>query len=488
MYVPKPLPPAFTVARWLFARGLGVVFFCAFASLLPQIPGLIGTQGISPAGIFLEAAEKNLGSSAYWQVPTLAWLDASDGMLRTMAFTGLGLSFLMIVGVAPGACSLLLWTLYLSFASISSPFLDFPWDSLLLETSLLAAIALPWKLRPQWESFAPLPRFGRWLLWWLLFRLIFESGLVKLTGAPSWRDLSALDFHFATQPLPVWISWYLHQAPRWLLHGAVIVIFAIELLVPFLIFVPHRWKRLRHIGACVLIGYQVLVFLSGNYAFYNLLTIVLCLFLFEDTAWPRWLRACIVPPVHYGLPTARPRLALASAVFAILVALLSLPATLTVLQPTQKWSNPLRSFNRYRLFSGVSTERREVVIEGSNDGGVWKTYEFKWKPGEPRNAPRWAAPHQPRLDWQMWVAALSGPERNPWFAQLLGRLLGGSPEVLALLEHNPFPDKPPQTVRAVLYSYRFTKPGEPGWWQCEIVGLYHAPVELTPAPGATSAR
>jgi hypothetical protein len=179
---------------------------------------------------------------------------------------------------------------------------------------------------------------------------------------------------------------------------------------------------------------------------------------------------------------------MASAALAILMVLLSLPATLTALQPSQKWGNPLRSFNRYRLFSGISTERREVVIEGSNDGAIWQAYEFYWKPGDPRKAPRWAAPHQPRLDWQMWVAALSGPERNPWFGQLLGRLLGGSPEVLGLLEHNPFPDKPPQTMRAVLYTYHFAAPGEAGWWQREVIGLYHAPVEMTPTTSATTAR
>ncbi len=204
MYVPKPLPPSFAVARWFFSRALAVVFFSAFASLLPQVRGLIGAHGIAPAGQYLARAWAQLGAGAVWEVPTLFWLSASDGMLTGICLAGIAGALIMAAGVAPGGCALGLWALYLSLVSVGSPFLSFQWDGLLLETALLAALALPWRLRPTWEEHSPLPRFGRWLLWWLLFRLMFESGVVKLaSGDQTWRGLTALDFHFATQPLPL---------------------------------------------------------------------------------------------------------------------------------------------------------------------------------------------------------------------------------------------------------------------------------------------
>ena len=484
MYIPKPLPPAFTIARWVFARALGLVFLCAFGSLLPQIRGLIGAHGISPAQTFLEAVWQRFGAASLWQVPTLAWLGAGDGVLLALCWAGVILSLVMIAGVAPGACSLALWALYLSLVSVSSPFLDFQWDALLLETALLAALALPWRLHPQWESAAPLPRFGRWLLWALLFRLMFESGLVKLgSGDPAWRNLTALDFHFATQPLPLWTAWYAHHAPRWVLHGAVLIMFAFELIVPFLIIAPRRW---RHAGAWALIALQGVIFATGNYAFFNLLTIALCLLLFDDAAWPRWLRTRLLPPVRWPVPPVSPLRLRACAAIAVSMALLSLPPLLYALGLGKAWGSPLaalRSFNGYGLFAVMTKERPEIIIEGSNDGVVWQAYEFAWKPGDLRAAPRRAAPHQPRLDWQMWFAALGTPERNPWFGWLLGHLLNGTPEVLGLLETNPFPNKPPQSVRAILYTYRFTKPGDGGWWRREAQAIYHAPASLTPLDG-----
>jgi hypothetical protein len=490
MYVPKLVPPAFTVARWVFARALGAVFFCAFASLLPQIRGLIGAHGIVPAESSLAAVWNHLGAEALWKFPTLAWINASNGTLTGLAVAGLVLSLVMMAGIMPGGCSLALWTIYLSFASISSPFLDFKWDSLLLETSLLASLYLPWKLRPDWDTPGPLPRFSRWLLWWLLFRLVFESGLLKLIGGDvNWQNLSALDFYFATQQLPVWTAWYVAQAPRWLLHGMAAIVLFIELGVPFLVVTPRRW---RHIGAWILITYQVLIFLTGNYGFLNFLTIALCLLLFDDKAWPRWFREHIVPPVYFSTAPASPPQVWTCGVVASIIGLLALPPFfLSAFHPGQQSENPLarlRSFNSYGISYGVSTERPEIVIEGSNDGAVWQAYEFPWKPSALNTAPAWVAPHQPRLDWQMWIAARSLPERNPWFAQLLGGILAGEPDVLQLLKANPFPGKPPQQVRAVLYTYRFSKPGAADWWQREARGLYHAPVSITPIASAGGDR
>ena len=484
MYVPKPRPPSFAVARWFFSRALAAVFFCAFASLLPQIRGLIGAHGVWPAGLFLERVWAQYGAGALWRVPTLFWVNAGDGMLTATCLAGMAVALVMAAGVAPGGCALGLWALYLSLVSISSPFLDFQWDGLLLETALLAALALPWRLRPQWEEHSPRPAFARWLLWWLLFRLMFESGVVKLaSGDPTWRGLTALDFHFATQPLPLWTAWFAHQAPRWMLRGATLIMFAIELLAPWLIIAPRRW---RQAGAWALIALQAVIFATGNYAFFNLLAIALCALLFDDTAWPRRWREHVAPGVHWPEPL-RPQFTRVCAVGAALIALLSLPPLLRDCGLPVRVPNPVEplcSFNGYGLFAVMTTQRPEIIVEGSNDGVLWQEYEFRWKPGDVRARPRLAAPHQPRLDWQMWFAALGSWERNPWLGSFMMRLLQGEPEVLGLLKTNPFPRHPPRYIRALLYEYHFTRGGEGGaWWRRELRGRYSPDLSLAPAAG-----
>ena len=488
MYVPKPLPPSFAVARWFFSRALAVIFCFAFASLLPQVRGLIGAHGIWPAALFLTKARAQLGPGVVWQAPSIFWLNASDSMLTGTCLAGLAVALVMAAGIAPGACALALWALYLSLVSVSSPFLDFQWDGLLLETGLLAVFALPWRLRPDWEERSPRPRFARWLLWWLLFRLMFESGVVKLaSGDATWRGLTALDFHFATQPLPLWPAWFAHQMPRWLLRGAVLVLFGIELVAPCLIIAPRRW---RHGGAWALIALQAVIFATGNYAFFNLLTIALCALLFDDAAWPRRWRGRVAPGVHWPVP---PRLWFTRwcGAGAALCALMALPPLLRDFGLRAAWPNPvapLCSFNGYGLFAVMTTERPEIVVEGSNDGLVWREYEFPWKPGDLRARPRLAAPHQPRLDWQMWFAALGSYERNPWFGSFLMRLLQGEPEVLGLLKTNPFPQHPPQYVRALWYEYEFTSSGEGGaWWRRKLRGRYSPELSLAPAADAEPA-
>ena len=230
-----------------------------------------------------------LGRDAYWDIPSLFWWSSSDSMLFGACVAGAFLSALIAVGICPGGCALLCWGLYLSLCRVSSPFLDFQWDTLLLETALLAAIYLPWRIRPRWNAESGLARLGRWLLWWLLFRLMFESGVVKLTsGDSTWHDLTALSYHYETQPLPFWPAWYASQSPLWLLKVETLLMFAAELIAPFLIIAPRRF---RHGGALAMIALQIGIMATGNYAFFNWLTILLCLTLFDHTFWPAsWRR------------------------------------------------------------------------------------------------------------------------------------------------------------------------------------------------------
>jgi predicted DCC family thiol-disulfide oxidoreductase YuxK len=501
-----PSLTTFAFSRQIFARGLGLIFFCAFLSLEVQLLGLLGSRGIMPASEFLAAAHEQLGSSASLEAPSIFWLGNSDGTLTGACLAGIVLSGVMIGGFCPGACALLCWGLYLSFCSIGSPFLDFQWDTLLLETALLAAIYLPWRLRPKWNEISRLSTLGRWLLWWLTFRLMFESGVVKLSsGDPTWRDLTALTYHYETQPLPLWTAWYAAQSPLWILKAETVTVYFIEIVVPFLIFAP---RRLRRSAALAMIGLQVVILATGNYAFFNWLTILLCIPLLDDLFWPaRWRRFLLGSdhPKSAGvrwLPWlfAVPSVLLVVVTGAQLGGSLSAGneeegeilhgigrfthlATLSILPSNWPRSvatavSPWRSFNSYGLFRVMTTERREIIVEGSNDGEHWRTYEFRWKPGDVLARPRLVAPHQPRLDWQMWFAALGDIRENMWFVRFLGCLFRGSPDVLALLENNPFPDHPPRYLRAEIYHYHFTHFGDgAAWWRRDLLGLYCPPVE-----------
>jgi predicted DCC family thiol-disulfide oxidoreductase YuxK len=497
-------PPTQVLLRWIFLRLLGVVYLIAFVSLWVQVPGLIGSEGIVPAGTTMqlvrnEAAAAHLGINRYHLVPTLCWISASDSSLQIQCAAGTALAVLVIIGIAPALCLFLLWLIYLSLTTVGGVFLGFQWDNLLLETGLLAVFFAPlqWLPRKPGQE-APPSRIALWLLRWLLFRLMFESGCVKLlSGDPTWRHLTALHFHFDTQPLPTWIGWYAYQLPAGLQKTCTAAMFVIELLVPFLIFAP---RRPRQFACAALVLFQVAILLTGNYGFFNLLTIVLCLTLLDDAALKRrrlgrlWPGAdCEAPAIAaFASPGRRWAagftLPLAIIVFAVsFVQLLGmfrvrLPGPRPVLAGYQ-WLLPLRSFNSYGLFAVMTTSRPEIVVEGSNDGVQWAAYEFKYKPGSVRRRPGFVAPYQPRLDWQMWFAALGDYRQNPWFVSFCSRLLQGSPEVLALLARNPFPNAPPRYIRAVVYDYRFTHPAtrrQTGdWWQRELRGVYLPPVSLS---------
>jgi lipase maturation factor 1 len=476
----------FSISRRLFALAMGLVFAIAFLSLAVQVRGLFGARGIQPAADFLKAvAEQVPGTGRYWQVPTLFWHDASDTMLMTMCWAGVACSVLLAAGVTPGLSALLCWGLYLSYCSVGSPFLDFQWDILLLEGGLLAVIALPWRLRPDWTREPPLQRVGRWLIAWLVFRLTFESGLVKLAwGDRAWLDLRALEYHFETQPIPHAISWYAHQLPPWCLGLMCLLMFAVELVVPFLLVFP---RRIRHAAAVTLVVFQVSILVTGNFAFFNWLSIALCLPLFDNGFWPEPVRRFFRIGDHAG-PPAQPMPAwrwAMPAFIGVFVFVATGPGVVhsfnyAVPDPLgrQLWS--LRSFNSYGLFRVMTTERPEIIVEGSRDGVHWDVYEFRWKPGNVNRAPGFVAPHQPRLDWQMWFAALERVDRNPWFVNFLVRLLENSPDVVALLESNPFSGEPPRYVRATVYQYHFTRREDStsAWWKREPRGLYCPPLTL----------
>jgi predicted DCC family thiol-disulfide oxidoreductase YuxK len=473
-------PPTYNVARRLFLRSLGAIFLIAFISLWVQLDGLMGSHGILPASELLAWARERIGADAYWVFPSIAWLNADDWFLHTLCGTGVALSILLIAGLAPAICCLALWAIYLSLCSVGQDFFSFQWDILLLETALLAAFLAPWKLRPRGEA---TPALGAYLARLLLFKLMFSSGMAKLaSGDATWRNLSALTFHYETQPLPTWIGWWAHQLPVWMQKFSCALMFFIELVVPFFFFFPRN-PRLVACGLTVLL--MILILLTGNYTFFNLLAIALCLFLVDDAVMPRALKR---PAPTSQAPAVQRWALVAFAVFAILTtwvnvgrffAWVPIPRFIVTMARAADIS---RSFNHYGLFSVMTTRREEIVLEGSNDGTTWAPYEFKWKPGDPAHAPGFVEPHQPRLDWQMWFQVFGPPENSLWYDRLVGHLLKGTPEVLGLLGKNPFPDKPPKFVRGMRYHYRFTdwsaRSRDGAWWTREELGVYSKPESI----------
>ena len=452
-----------------------------------QIDGLIGSNGILPAKELLDEVSGMVGASRYWWLPTLYWLSSSDAMLGGLCAAGMALAVLLFVGIAPVVCLVGLWISYLSIEAVGEDFLSFQWDILLLETGFLAIFLAPLGLWPsRAREAAPRPEIV-WLLRWLLFRVMFSSGAVKLlSGDATWRNLTALEYHYWTQPLPTWIGWYANLPPAWWQELSCAAMFAIELGAPCLIWGGAVPRLVPFVPRVFL---QLLIFATGNYCFFNLLTIALCVLLVDDSSWPASLRR------DDGARSAEragrwPRWI--TAPVAALIVTLSVLQMFSLSRIGLDWpeplhylrriASPLRLVNGYGLFAVMTTTRPEIVVEGSDDGEHWVEYEFKWKPGDLARAPAFVEPHQPRLDWQMWFAALGRYEQNPWFVAFVHRLLEGSKEVEALLARTPFADHPPRYVRAVLYQYRFSDLAERRatgrWWTRERDRLYLPEVSL----------
>lgn len=478
-------PSTYHVAVQIFLRGLGLIYLCAFVSLWTQIDGLIGSQGISPFIPFLAAIQERIGVERYWLLPTLAWIFPQSLMPHILSAGGVILSLLLVAGIFPVSVLSLLYVFYLSLFHICREFLGFQWDILLLEAGFLAIFLAPLRMTLRWDSqrFSP-SRMILGLHQWLLFRLMFASGIVKLmSGDPTWRNLTALTYHYQTQPLPTWMAWFVHQLPEKFHRVSAAGMFAVELLVPFLIFMP---RRLKLTGAVAIALFQTAILLTGNYCFFNLMTILLCVLLIDDGAWNQLSkrRSDSEPQVGNKRRSFWP--AWVTAPVMILVVTLSgislmhqagiNPDWPQALLNVRRFVSPFHVANSYGLFAVMTTERNEIVIEGSMDGENWQPYEFRYKPQDPKRKPGFIIPHQPRLDWQMWFAALSAYQQNDWFINFCVRLLEGSPEVLSLLAHNPFPDKPPVYIRVSVYQYTFTdsaaKKSEGLWWKMNYRGLY----------------
>jgi len=453
---------SYSIALGYFPRLVGFVYLLAFVSLLVQVKGLYGSQGILPIQELAAGLQRKLGLRDILRFPSIFWLNSSDAFISGSAAAGVCLSIYLLAGLPPLGALILLWMIYLSFASLGQEFLSFQWDALLLETGFMTMFL------PLATPSSPVVCLAYQLF---IFRFMLSAGTVKLTSRdPNWRNLRAMCFHYETQPIPNRIAWYVHQLPEGFQKLSTLGTFLFELIVPFLALGPAPLK----LGCfCLLTFFQGLIVLTGNYGFFNVLTVILAAPLLED----RYLGG-----LGLSLPAAANQTfagAVAGAAFGIFILLNILQLIRLFLRP--HWVSRILALcgrwqisNPYGLFAVMTTERYEFIIEGSRDLQAWLPYEFLWKPGDPSVPPRQAAPHQPRLDWQMWFAALNPGYVEAWLARLAERLLEGSPAVLGLFRKVPYRDAPPDYIRLAVYRYHFsdlaTKRATGRWWDRVEIG------------------
>jgi hypothetical protein len=488
--------------RWLFLRGLGLIYLSAFYPLLFQIKGLIGPDGILPASEFLQKLSV-LGATRFWYAPSLFWISSSPHMLMAVCWIGIFAAVLLVLNIWPRGMLVICFLCFLSFVTTAQDFSNYQSDGMLLEAGFLALFLAPAGFRPGVGAASPPIRASLFLLNWEWFRIYFESGMVKLaSGEPQWRNFTAMDEYYQNGPLPTWLGWYVQHLPHSFHAFATGATLALELGLVWMLFLPRRWRI-----ACFFLvtAWQIPVIYTANYTFLNYLVTLLGVLLLDDQFFLRWTPARLLkwvgwsgeaqPPAAEARETFQPVRALGVSVTAVLMLWIFYVTAIQmiwIVLPT-KWLptspvaalEPFRIANRYGLFAVMTRGRYEIEFQGSNDGENWVAYPFRYKPQDLNAAPGIYAPYQPRFEWNLWFASLDVWRDNMFVVSTEERLLAGAPEVLKLFATNPFAEAPPKYVRAVIWQYWFTSMAEKRqtgeWWRREYLGLY-AP-ELTITPG-----
>ncbi|MGA8074346.1 MAG: lipase maturation factor family protein [Candidatus Acidiferrales bacterium] len=481
--------------RWLFLRAIGLIYFSAFYSLIFQIKGLIGPQGILPASELLHLVPQYFpGLARFWYAPTLLWFSSSNRALEIICWAGLISSILVIFNIWPRAALLICFVTFLSFVSAARDFSGYQSDGMLLEAGFICLFFAPPGLRPGLaRSHAP-SRASLFLLRWEWFRIYFESGVVKLaSGDRSWRSLTAMDDYYQNGPLPTWIGWYAHQLPHWFHASTVVLTLGVELVIVWMLFLPRRF---RIICFCIVTPFEAGIILTANYTFLNYLVLSLGILLVDDkfleAVLPTRFREFISGRDVRSWATKLPA-KLRSAFSAVKMSVAGLAlgmvfyVTSAILiqmfipgipfpEGPMRWLDPFRIANRYGLFANMTHERYEIEFQGTRDGKTWIPYPFRYKPQDLTAAPGIYAPYQPRFEWNLWFASLDSWRRSPFVVATEEQILKGSPDVLALFASDPFKGDPPKAVRAIIYQYWFTdratKRAEGTWWRRDLLGRY----------------
>ncbi|HZV89470.1 MAG TPA: lipase maturation factor family protein [Candidatus Binatus sp.] len=520
------------LSRWIFLRALGVIYFSAFFPLVFQIRGLIGPEGILPAGEYLKSVGEQLGYSRYWYVPSLLWFSTGSHMLTGLCWAGMAAALLLVFNIWPRGMLTICFVCFLSFVSAAGDFSGYQSDGMLLEAGFLSLFLAPGGFRPGFGETQPPVRAALYLLLWEWFRIYFESGVAKIMGGdPEWRNFTALDEYYQNGPLPTWIGWYVQHLPHWFHTATTFFTLALELVLIWVAFLPRPFRIALFF---VVTPWQIGIILTANYTFLNYLVLILAFLLLDD----RFLLRFFPNQWKKDLLERTPALSIDSTAPAIdRLSILAAPSSQSTDEPPAKmagardlWQNvrcwlaplrvsvaavllvwifysttvqmiwmitpaplptspialldPFRIANRYGLFAVMTRSRYEIEFQGSNDGQTWTAYPFRHKPQELDKPPRIYAPYQPRLDWNLWFASLGEWRDNPMVLRAERRLLSNDHDVLALFAANPFPQGPPRQVRAVLWQYWFTSMEEKRqhglWWRRELLGLYAPAIQLEP--------
>jgi lipase maturation factor 1 len=507
-------PPTHLWPRWLFLRALGLIYFSAFYSLIFQIKGLIGPNGILPAGDYLEAVAAAMHGYRFWFTPTLFWFGSSDGAMTLVTWAGLIASVLLIFNLWPRAALAVCFVCFLSFVTSAQDFAGYQSDGMLLEAGFLTLFFAPPGLRPGLARGHAPSRASLFLLQWEWFCIYFESGVVKIaSGDQSWRHLTALDDYYQNGPLPTWLGWYAQKLPHGVHAGTVILTFAVELLIVWMLFLPRRF---RIACFCIVTPFQLGIALTANYTFINYLLLSLGFLLLDDrvieAVLPRRMRNFIDPrgpdsptgspstvssasqPAPQNAPWQQWVRASEMAFAAFFLGLifyvtssrlvLMLVPGLPLPEAPARWLSSFRVADSYGLFATMTHARYEIEFQGSMDGQTWIAYPFRHKPQDLNRAPGIYAPYQPRFDWNLWFASLGTYQNYHFVIWTEERLLDNEPDVLALFAGNPFANAPPQRVRSVIYQYWFTdlktKRDTSAWWRREMLGEYAPWLEREP--------
>ncbi|MEG9437420.1 lipase maturation factor family protein [Edaphobacter sp. HDX4] len=493
--------PNHFIARWLFLRALGLIYFSAFFALLFQVRGLIGPQGVLPAANYLQEV-RSLGALRFWYTPTLLWFSSGDHMLMSLCWIGLIASLILVANIWPRVMLLVCFACFLSFVSAAQDFSGYQSDGMLLEAGFLSLFLAPSGIFPGLGIKQRPVRAAMFLLLWEWFRIYFQSGVVKLeSGDPTWRNLTAMYEYYQNGPLPTWIGWYLQHLPHWFHIATAAATLGMELGLVWLAFLPRPWKIVCFF---IVTAWQVGVIATANYTFLNYLVLILAVFLLDDAFLQRFLPRRWRTGLERDESGPRPDAPIAdveeekiqarshflaparSAMFAVMLTWIFYATAVPLVQmfwhearlPTKPLIalEPFRIANQYGLFAVMTPHRYEIEFQGSNDGEYWVAYPFRYKPQGLKDRPRIYAPYQPRFDWNLWFASLGSWQQYPLVPRTEELLLENDRAVLELFAGNPFPNAPPRLVRAVLWQYWFSTPqqkhAEGIWWRRQFLGAY----------------
>jgi len=502
LFAPRKGEPKREIARWLFLRSLGGIYFSAFFPLVFQIRGLIGPEGILPAGPYLEAVARTIGHwRGVWYAPTVLWCSSGSGMLDALCWVGMIASVLLLLNLWPRGMLAICFVCFLSFVSAAQDFSGYQSDGMLLEAGFISLFFAPPGLRPGLGLTHPASRASHFLLQWEWFRIYFESGMAKImSGDVQWRNLTAMDEYYQNGPLPTWIGWYVQHCPHWFHAATVYATLAMELGVVWMFLLPRRW---RIVCFFIVTPWEIGVILTANYTFLNYLVLALGVLLLDDRFLQKVVptgreNTDVVATFYQGAPIEwkwREKLgrvwsAMGLAASAAMLSWIFYTATALMLAsyrlPTLPIValEPFRIANRYGLFAVMTRGRYEIEFQGSDDGKNWRPYLFRYKPQELDQPPRIYAPYQPRFDWNLWFASLGSWHEYPIVPNTIVRLLSNDKDVLQLFADNPFPHAPPREIRTVLWQYWFTSMEEKRrtgtWWRRQLLGRYAPTVERTP--------